>query len=115
MLTPEAISTEISPYIAMLITLVASLWAKDLAASFMAGLAFKYNPAFNEGDHVMVDDEHAIIVKIGFRHTVFSITKTDGTQIWRYVRNTKIPFLKLEKVVYDPTRTKKTLDTAIEP
>jgi len=88
-----------SPYTEILLGLVVSLLFKDLAASMSKGLAFKYNPAFNEGDTVIVDDEIAIIVKIGFRHTTFGIVKPNASYVWRYVRNDRIQFLKLEKVV----------------
>lgn len=101
-MVPEWFNSEISPYIGMLIGLVVSLWAKDFASSYASGLAFKYNPQFNEGDKVLVDDEPAIIVKIGAKHTVFSVTKPDGTQIWRYVKNNRIDMLKLEKIVVEP-------------
>lgn len=99
---PDWFNAEISPYIGMLIGLVISLWAKDFAVSYSTGLAFKYNPQFNEGDHVLIDDEPALIVKIGVRYTVFSVVKADGTQIWRYVKNDRITLLKLEKVIIRP-------------
>ena len=71
------------------------------------GIAFKLNPQFKEGDKVILDGERALIVKIGMTETVFGITKTggewDGDYIWRYVPNDRIPFLKLEKVVFDHT------------
>lgn len=97
------ISDLIAPYIAILIGLVASLIAKDFANSMSAGLSFKYNPQFNEGDHVLIDDEPATIIKIGYKYTVFSIRKDSGHRVWRYVKNERIERLKLEKVMRDPT------------
>jgi hypothetical protein len=59
------------------------------------------NRAFGEGDRVKIDDADAIIVKIGWTQTVFSIIKGDGDYVWRYVPNEMISILKLEKVIYD--------------
>ena len=65
------------------------------------------NKQFKEGDHVLLDDERALIVKIGLTQTVFGIQKTHGEfggdYIWRYVPNERIDFLKLEKIVFDHT------------
>lgn len=97
------LSELITPYIAILIGLVASLIAKDLANSMAAGLSFKYNPQFNEGDNVLIDNEPATIIKIGYKYTVFSVRKDSGHRTWRYVKNERIPFLKLEKVMAEPT------------
>lgn len=93
------ILTDFLPQISMFVGLIVSLIAKDMATSISSGLNFKYNPQFNEGDHVLIDGEDAIIVKIGFRYTVFSIQKENGDHTWRYVKNERIQFLKLEKVM----------------
>jgi hypothetical protein len=93
----------LAPYLAILIGLVASLIAKDLANSMAAGLSFKYNPQFNEGDNVLIDNEPATIIKIGYKHTVFAVKKDSGHRTWRYVKNERIQFLKLEKVMREPT------------
>lgn len=100
------LSDLIAPYIAILIGLVASLIAKDFASSMAAGLSFKYNPQFNEGDNVLIDGEPARIVKVGYKHTVFNVQKPDGQTTWRYVKNERIENLKLEKVMTDPQSTK---------
>ena len=52
----------------------------------------------NEGDKVLLDGNDAIIVKIGIRDTVFGVYSERG-YTWRYVPNTRIPMLKLEKIV----------------
>lgn len=97
------LSEFIAPYIAILLGLVASLIAKDFANSMSAGLSFKYNPQFNEGDNVLIDNEPATIIKIGYKYTVFSVRKDSGHKTWRYVKNERIQFLKLEKVMAEPT------------
>jgi hypothetical protein len=86
------------PWIAVLISLVIAIWFKDFATGLAKGLKFKFDPAFNEGDEVLLDGELAMIVKIGARQTVFGVYSDRG-YTWRYVPNERIPFLKLEKVI----------------
>lgn len=86
------------PWIAVLISLVVAIWFKDFATGLAKGLKFKFDPAFNEGDEVLLDGELAMIVKIGARQTVFGVYSDRG-YTWRYVPNERIPFLKLEKVI----------------
>lgn len=50
----------------------------------------------NAGDEVYIDK--AIIVKVGFRQTIFQIEDERGIT-WRYVWNDRIKFLRIEKVV----------------
>ena len=88
----------ILPWIAVLISLVVAIWFKDFATGLAKGLKFKFDPAFNEGDEVLLDCELAMIVKIGARQTVFGVYSDRG-YTWRYVPNERIPFLKLEKVI----------------
>lgn len=94
----------VAPYLATLIGLVMSLAVKDVSTSFVKGLLFKYNPLFNEGDTVLIDDEYAIIVKIGVKYSIFGVVKPDGNYIWRFVQNDQINSLKLEKVVREQTK-----------
>ena len=86
------------PWITVLVSLIVAVWLKDYATSIAKGLKFKMNPAFNEGDEVLLDGELAMIVKIGTRETVFGVYSTRG-YTWRYVPNERIPYLKLEKVI----------------
>ena len=98
--SPEALAiTEfIGPWIAILISLMIAFWTKDFVTNLAQGLKFKMNPAFNEGDTVLLDGAEATIVKIGVGQTVFGIYSDKG-YTWRYVPNTRIPILKLEKVI----------------
>ena len=64
----------------------------------MTGMKFKMDPAFNEGDNVLLEGEDAMIVKIGARQTVFGVYSNRG-YTWRYISNDKIYSLKLEKVI----------------
>ena len=96
-----------TPFLAALVALVVTLMFKDYATKIAKGMAFKMNPAFKEGDKVILDGERALIVKIGTTETVFGIHKSggefDGDYIWRYVPNERIPGLKIEKIIFDAT------------
>jgi len=86
------------PWITILVSLIVAVWLKDYATGLAKGLKFKLNPAFNEGDEVLLDGELAMIVKIGTRETVFGVYSDRG-YTWRYVPNERIPYVKLEKVI----------------
>ena len=110
-LTPTGAATEITelilPYIGMVLIVVFGFMFKDFATKLSKGVAFSMNKQFQEGDHVLLDGERALIVKIGITQTVFGVTKVggewDGDYIWRYVPNERIDFLKLEKIIFDRT------------
>jgi hypothetical protein len=86
------------PWIALLLSLIATLWLKEWVTSLVKGMKFKMNKAFNEGMHVILDGKPAVIVKIGTTETVFGVY-SDAGYTWRYVPNTKIENLKLEKII----------------
>ena len=86
------------PWIALLASLVATMWIKDWVSAFVKGMQFRRNPAFQEGDHVILDGHPSVIVKVGMTETVFGVYSDNG-YTWRYVPNIRIPFLKLEKIV----------------
>ena len=110
-LTPTGAAMEITelimPYIGMVLIVVFGFMFKDFATKLSKGIAFSMNNQFQEGDHVLLDGERALIVKIGITQTVFGVTKVggelDGDYIWRYVPNERIDFLKLEKIIFDRT------------
>ena len=88
----------LAPWIAILISISAAFWIKDFAVNLMSGLKFKFNPAFNEGDHIILDDDDAIIVKIGLRESVFGVYRDKG-YVWRFIPNDRLKFHKLEKII----------------
>ena len=90
----------VAPVAMILFVLIFGLLMKDFAIRIAKGLAFRFANSFSEGDKVILDGEEAIIVKIGTLNTVFGITKADGTYAWRYVPNERIPFIKLERVIF---------------
>lgn len=110
-MSAAAVGTEVTqlimPFLAALISLVVTLSFKDYATKIAKGLAFQLNKDFQEGDKVILDGERALIVKVGMTQTVFGINKHkgefEGDYCWRYVPNERIPFLKLEKVIFDAT------------
>jgi len=110
-LTPSGAAMELTelimPYIGMVIIVVMGFMFKDFVTKLSKGIAFQMNKQFQEGDHVLLDGERALIVKIGMTQTVFGVTKIggelDGDYIWRYVPNERIEFLKLEKIIFDRT------------
>lgn len=88
----------LAPWIAILISISAAFWFKDFVTNLLAGLKFKFNPAFNEGDKIIFDDQDAIIVKIGLRESVFGVYSDNG-YVWRYISNDRIKLHKLEKII----------------
>ena len=110
-ITPQLAAVEMTefllPYIGMVMIVVFGFMIKDFATKMSKGIAFSMIKAFQEGDKVILDGERALIVKIGLTQTVFGITKEgdwcDGDYVWRYVPNERIPYIKLEKVVFDHT------------
>ncbi len=95
-------------FLGFVITLIVALSVRDWATSFVKGMKFKLNKAFNEGDKVILDGCPALIVRIGTSETVFGVYNKDG-YTWRYVPNERIAFLKLEKIV-DPDLHRDTED-----
>ena len=111
LITAEMAALELTefllPYIGMVMIVIFGFMLKDFATKMSKGIAFSMNKQFQEGDHVLIDGERALIVKIGFTQTVFGVTKSGGDfdtdYVWRYVPNERIEFLKLEKIIFDHT------------
>jgi hypothetical protein len=90
----------ILPYIGIMISIVFFLWFKDIAIGISKGLKFKIDPHFQEGDEVWLENEPAVILKIGMTQTIFGIVNGRG-YIWRFIDNETIFEMKLEKIVSD--------------
>ena len=88
----------ISPLLAISIALVLGLALRDWATNLDLGIKFKIDEAWYEGAHCFIDDEPAIIVKIGIGETIFQITNGRGV-VWRHVSNERIKFLKIERII----------------
>ena len=90
----------ILPWLGIMLSVVVFMSFKDYALQISKGLKFKLDPHFQEGDQVWLEDEPAVIVKIGLSSTVFGIVNGRG-YIWRFVPNESIFDMKLEKIVSD--------------
>lgn len=99
-------------FIGFIFTFILSLSLRDMATAFVKGAKFRFNPAFKEGDKVILDGQTALIIKVGMSETVFGVYGEDG-YTWRYVPNSRIEFLKLEKVV-DPELHRDTPEEAAQ-
>jgi small-conductance mechanosensitive channel len=95
-----SLSELMTPIILILLSFLITLWIKDFLTKIAKGAMFKMSGTFREGDKVLIDNEIAIIVKIGITYTVFGITKNDNQYYWRYVPNEKITSLKIEKQIF---------------
>lgn len=93
-----SISDMLVPWFTILVSVVITIWFKDFATNLAKGLQFIRNPAFMPGDVVYLDGEQATIVSIGIRETVFAMDR-DGERVWRYIPNSRIDYIKLEKIV----------------
>ena len=79
----------ILPWVAVMISIVFFLWFKDYATGIAKGLKFKIDPHFQEGDEVWLENEPAVILKIGTSTTIFGIVNGRGN-VWRFVDNERI-------------------------
>ena len=87
-------------FIAYALSILIIMWIKDAISAFMEGMKFRTNKHFKEGDKVLLEGQHAMIISIGWRQSVFGVYGKDG-YTWRFIPNKRIEFLKLEKIV-DP-------------
>jgi hypothetical protein len=86
------------PLIVVIISGVVALWLKEIVADVVASARWRMKPGFEPGDSVFLDGEHATIVSIGWRETIFEIDNGRG-KVWRYIYNTRIPTHRLEKII----------------
>lgn len=93
-----SVSDMLLPWLAVLISVVVTIWFKDFATNLAKGIQFIRNSAFMPGDVVYLDGEEATIISIGVRQTVFALDR-DGQRVWRYIPNSRIDFVKLEKII----------------
>lgn len=88
----------LQPLMAITLAMVIALAVKDWATNLVAGLKFKWDEAWYEGQPCYVDGEPAIIIKISVSETIFAISNGRGT-VWRHVSNDRIKFLKIERCI----------------
>lgn len=92
----QALSIEIGTLILGWFAFIIGMVIKDLLTAATFGFLFYLNPQFTEGDTVYIDGDEAIIQKIGLAVSIFKVIETGR---WRYIRNEKIRYHKLEKLV----------------
>ena len=91
-------SDMIGPWMMILLSMVLAIWFKDFATNIAKGISFKLKAGFLPGDKVFLDGESAMIVSIGIIETIFEVER-EGQKVWRYYPNTRIDYLKLEKII----------------
>lgn len=91
----DQIVAQFLPFIALGLSFILGLVLKDLLSTFAYSLMFYLDKDFQEGDNVIVDGELATIINIKLNKTVFRLAKNGN---WRYVHNSKVRYLNLEKV-----------------
>lgn len=87
---------EIGTLITSALVIITGLIVKDLLSSSAFGLMFYLDKSFNEGDTVYINGELATIIKISFTRSIF---KMQNNSRWKYVHNSRIRYLDLEKVI----------------
>ena len=74
----------LQPLMAITLAMVIALALKDWATNLVAGIKFKWDDAWYEGQPCYVDNEPAIIIKISISETIFAIQNGRGT-VWVWV------------------------------
>ncbi len=92
----QVLSIEIGTLVLGWFAFIIGMVIKDLLTAATFGVLFYLDPQFTEGDTVYIDGDEAIIQKIGLSVTIFKVIETGR---WRYIRNEKIRYHKLEKLV----------------
>ena len=92
----QVLSIEIGTLVLGWFAFIIGMVIKDLLTAATFGVLFYLDPQFTEGDTVYIDGDEAIIQKIGLSVTIFKVIETGR---WRYSRNEKIRYHKLEKLV----------------
>jgi len=95
------ITAWIAPLFAVSLALVIGMVLRDWTSNLVLGMKFKFDEAWYEGAHCFIDDEPAIIVKMGISETIFQISNGRGV-VWRHVSNERIKYLKIERVIDRP-------------
>lgn len=95
-LIPEAVEGYMSQLITTTVIIVAGLIFKDVLSSSVFGILFYLDRNFHEGDTVYINGQLSTIIKISLTKSIF---KMHDSNRWKYVHNSRVRFLDLEKVV----------------
>jgi small-conductance mechanosensitive channel len=96
------IETELSALITAGIVIIIGLIVKDILSAAAFGILFYFDRNFHEGDTVYVNGQLATIIRISLTKSIF---KMHDSNRWKYVHNSRIRFLDLEKVI-EPNKEK---------
>ena len=89
----EAVAALTSSSLLKLSTVIlGTMILKDIVSGIASGLIFAFNPYFNVGDKVIMNDKDGVIVSIGWRYTIIEVG-----DIWYYVFNDRLKMLQLGK------------------
>jgi len=97
----NALQGEIGTLITTGIAIIIGLIAKDVLSAVTFGLLFYIDKDFNEGDTVYINGKLATIIKISFNKSIFKIHESNR---WKYIHNSRVRYLDLEKVVEPETK-----------
>ncbi len=98
----QQLEAEISTLIATGLVIVVGLIIKDVLSAAAFGVMFYLDRNFNEGDTVYINGQLSTIIKISLTKSIF---KMHDSNRWKYVHNSRIRFLDLEKVI-EPDKVK---------
>lgn len=87
---------ELGTLISSAAVIIIGLIIKDILSASAFGVMFYLDRNFNEGDVVYINGELATIIKISFTKSIF---KMQNNSRWKYVHNSRIRYLDLEKVI----------------
>lgn len=90
------IQAETSQMVTAFIVIISGLIIKDILSAAAFGIMFYLDRNFHEGDNVYVNGQLATIIKISLTKSIF---KMHDSNRWKYVHNSRIRFLDLEKVI----------------
>ena len=85
-------------FLELVLTITVGMMVRDFVSNFIAGCMFWISSDFKAGERVVIDGQPGVVVKIGLRKTIFGIVCPHG-YVWRYVLNTRIAYLSLEKII----------------
>ena len=92
----QQLEAELSTLIATGLVIVVGLIMKDILSAAAFGVMFYLDRNFHEGDTVYINGQLSTIIKISLTKSIF---KMHDNNRWKYVHNSRIRFLDLEKVV----------------
>ena len=62
------------------------------------GMFFKFTSEIKSGDKVLIDGEEGMVCSMGLFQT--KITILNGRLRWRYIRNSQLNRIRMEKIIY---------------